>query len=102
MDWEPTAQMLRRRRTTTVERQVTASEGRLSLWLRVDEVTVSPVAAATPAIAMESCAELELGAHIAGMRCASQRVQAAPPDRSPLSEALVPRASRWTSVTPWS
>jgi hypothetical protein len=90
MDWEPTAQLLWRRRTTKVERQVTSSEGHLSLSLYVDEVTVSAVAGVNPAIAMESCAELELGAHVAGMRSVSLSVQAAPPDRSPLPEALVP------------
>jgi hypothetical protein len=90
MEREPTAQLLWRRRTTTVERQVTTSEDRLSLSLCVDEVTVSAVADPTPAITMESCAELELGAHVVGMRSASRRVPAVPPERSPLSEALVP------------
>jgi hypothetical protein len=102
MDREPTAQLLWRRRTTTVERHVTTSEGHLSLSLRVDEVAVSAVAGAPSAAAMESYAELELGAHVAEMRSASQRVQAAPSDRSPLSVALVPGTSRWTSVTPLS
>ena len=79
MDRELTAQLLWRRRTATVERHVTTSEGHLSLSLRVDEVTVSAVAGAPAAMATESCPELELGAHVAGMRSASQRVPAASP-----------------------
>jgi hypothetical protein len=39
---------------------------------------------------MESCAAVELGAHVAGMRSASLGVPAARPDASRLSDALIP------------
>jgi hypothetical protein len=84
------ARVLWHKRTTVVERQVTTSERHLSMSLRVDEVTALAVAGATPAIATGSCAELELGAHVAGMRSVSPRAPAARHDRSPLSEAVVP------------
>jgi hypothetical protein len=84
------SRVLWHKKTTTVERQVSTSERHLSMSLRVDEVTAWAVAGASPATPTESCAELELGAHVAGMRALSPRAPAARLDRSPLSEALVP------------
>jgi hypothetical protein len=74
---------------TVVERRVTASERHLSMSLRVDEVTVLAVAGATETIATEPCAELELGAHVAGMRSVSPRASATRHEPFALSKALV-------------
>jgi hypothetical protein len=73
-----------------VERRETTSERHLAMTLQVDKVTLIAAAGATQAIAMESCAELELGANVAGMRSVSPRVPAARPDPSRLSEVAVP------------
>jgi hypothetical protein len=90
MDQEPTAPVLWHKRTIMVERREITSQRHLSMWLRVDEVTVMATAGATQVIAGESCAELELGAHVAGMRSVSTREPAARPDLSRLSQAVVP------------
>jgi hypothetical protein len=77
------------KRTTMVERREATSERHLTMSLRVDEVTVLAVTGATVAIATESCAELELGAHVAGMRSVSPKVPAARPDPSRPSESIL-------------
>jgi hypothetical protein len=56
--------------------------------LRVDEVTALAGAGVAEAIATESCAELELGAHVAGMRSVSARATAPRADASALSQAV--------------
>ena len=47
------------------------------MLLQVDEVTMITVASATQAIATQSSAELELGAHVAGIRSIVLRAPAA-------------------------
>ena len=69
---------------------MTLSESSLSVSLCVDEVTVVAVALAdgAPPMALDSCSELELGAHVARMHTVSPRASATLPDHSPRSSAL--------------
>jgi hypothetical protein len=92
MDHEPAAQLLWRSTATRVERRATLSEGRLSMSLRVEEVSMVAlaVADATPSIGPDSCPELELGAHVARMHMAAPTVSDASSEGSLLSGALAP------------
>jgi hypothetical protein len=56
------------RRTTTVERLVVQGEGRLSMSLHADEVTILATTGGVPPTVVDSCTDLELGAHVARMR----------------------------------
>jgi hypothetical protein len=53
-------------------------------------VTMMAAAGAMQAIVTESCAERELGAHVAGMRSVSTGAPAARPRPLRLSEGVVP------------
>jgi hypothetical protein len=90
MDREPTTRVLWHKRTVMVERRETMSGRQLSISLQVHEVTLMAATGDTQAIATESYAERELGAHVAGMRSVSARVPAERPDPLRLWEAVVP------------
>jgi hypothetical protein len=70
MDEEPTGQILRRSRAAMVERHVALDGSASSMSLWVNEVTVLAMTPpdATAAVAACTCADLELGAHVAQMR----------------------------------
>jgi hypothetical protein len=89
MDEEPVVSLLWHKRTFMVERREATSGRHLSMSLRVDEVTVLAGVGVTQANATESCADLELGAHVAGMRSVSARATAPRADASGLSQAVL-------------
>lgn len=87
MDGQPTAQVLWQIRTATVERHVKVGADGLCVSLRTQEVTMSAAGDGPPTEAADTCAELELGAHVAQMRIwptSSAPSQA----RSPMRAAL--------------
>jgi hypothetical protein len=90
MDEEQVAPVRWHQKRTIVERRMTVSAGRLSVSVRVDECTMSAVAAEPRAKGMESCAELELGAHVARIHAVRPGARVAGPERPPSSVALVP------------
>jgi hypothetical protein len=67
MGKESAVPVLLRRRTMVLERHEASAESHTWMAIRVDEVTLEAATAVPPASPTDTCSELELGAHVAGM-----------------------------------
>lgn len=65
---EPAVPVLLRRRTMILERHEASAKSHTWIAVRVDEVTLEVAAAVPPALLADTCSDLELGAHVAGMQ----------------------------------
>jgi hypothetical protein len=92
MDKRPTAQVLWQITTATVERHVAVGDAGLSMSLRTHEVTMSAAATTPVTAAAETCADLELGAHVAQLRTFASTP---PPSSQSRSRRLPVPLPRW-------
>ena len=87
MDNQPTAQVFWQIKTATVERQVTVGANGLCMSLRTHEVTMSAAGAGPETKAVDTSADLELGAHVADADMAGS----ARSESAPVMPAALPR-----------
>jgi hypothetical protein len=82
MGEESAVPLLWRRRAAILERRVTSEDSLTWMAIRVDELTMA-AAAVLPASRTDACPELELRAHVAGIRTRAPRSDGRGTCRSP-------------------